>query len=357
MNKTPTPQRQAKQNAFFKSPRGVNWQQRKRLLHIQAWIIILAAYPLLAFAYAWPQHFRDASAEWPTVAWTAFAIRTFVYHLGLLLFAVVALAAWRRCRRLVITGLPVLLLAIGPTWWQYRPLATPAIDGETFTVMSVNLLAHNRQTAPIIEEIKAARPDILLIQEYSNHWHTAIDKAIGADYPHRTIVLRDDSFGAAIYSRRPFKGRIERWVHLGNGTEPQMRVVVEINGRDVALYNIHVRPPLPGGYAIETKEQFADLLEHIAAEELPVIIAGDFNFSERSSQAAALRVRGISEAHELGGWGRGTTWPVLGPFRWLPGLRIDHIYLTGGLTCTDCQTGQGQGSDHRPVIATLGFAR
>jgi len=357
MNETPTPTQQEKPNACFISPRGATWQQRKRLLRVQAWIVILASYPLLAFAYALPHDFRDESTAWAILSWTAFCIRTFVYHLGILLFAVIAIAAWRRCRNLVVAGLPVLLVAVGPTWWQYRPHATPTISGETLTVMSVNLLAHNRRTDPIIGEIKTARPDILFLQEYSGPWHAAIDDAVGADYPHKAVIRRDDSFGAAIYSRRPFKGRIERWVDLGSGSEPQMRVVVEIDGRNVALYNIHFRPPRPRDYRIETRKQFADLLEHIAAETLPVIVVGDFNFTERSPQAAALRALGVSEAHDLGGWGRGTTWPVLGAARWLPGLRIDHIYLTGGFTCTGCRTGQGLGSDHRPVIATIGFAR
>lgn len=357
MNDNATTPSQDEPRAFFARLRGTSWQRRKRLLTAQAWIVILASYPVLAFAYLWPQDFRDASSGWPTVAWTAFAIRTFAYHLGLVLFAILAVAAWRRARRLVIAGLPVLLLTVGPTCWQCRPRATPEIDGETLTVMSVNLFAYNRQTAPIIGEILAAQPDILFLQEYGCDWHTAMDQAIGADYAHKTVVPRDDCFGAAIYSRRPFKGRVERWVPLGSGTEPQMRIVVEIAGRDVALYNIHVRPPLPGANAVETKEQFGDLLKHIAAEEIPVILAGDFNFDERSAQAAALHDRGVREAHDLGGWGRGTTWPVLGVLRWLPGLRIDHIYLTGDLTCTDCQTGEGQGSDHRPVTAKIGFAR
>lgn len=93
----------------------------------------------------------------------------------------------------------------------------------------------------------------------------------------------------------------------------------------------------------------------LAAEALPVIVGGDFNFTENSTNALVLRRQGLADAHSVGGWGRGATWPVNSFFRWIPSVRLDHIYLGGGLTCAECRTGTGEGSDHRPVIAGIGF--
>ncbi len=42
----------------------------------------------------------------------------------------------------------------------------------------------------------------------------------------------------------------------------------------------------------------------------------------------------------------------MGPLRWLPGIRIDAIYLRG-LVCLDHRTGAALGSDHRSLIADV----
>ncbi|MBU0509662.1 endonuclease/exonuclease/phosphatase family protein [bacterium] len=289
-------------------------------------------------------------------AWAAFVIRTFVFQFGLLLLVIACVAAWKKQKRMALATLPLLVVTVGPAVLQYLPVASPAVSGESVTVMSVNLLMINKTTEPIISEIKAADPDILLLQEYTPDWHEALTAAIASEYAHIREIQREDSFGAAIYSKRPFNGHVNTYLPLGRATEPQIRGVVEIDGREVAVYNIHFLPPWGLDYVIETRCQFADLRDRLEAEELPVILCGDFNFTERSLQASSLRRAGILEAQDLGGRGRGTTWPVSSFFRWIPSVRLDHIYISNHLTCTDCRTGTGRGSDHRPVIARIGFA-
>ncbi len=311
---------------------------------------------MILFTYLWPAGFRNTSTAFVAAAWAAFIIRTFLFQFGLLLLVITTIAAWKKHKRLALATLPLLAVTLGPAAWQYMPSAPPDVNGESVTVMSVNLLMINQATEPIISEIKAADPDILFLQEYTPHWHEALSAAIASEYPHIRQIQRDDSFGAAVYSKRSFKGRVNTHLPLGRATEPQIRAVVEVDNREVAIYNIHFLPPWGMDYVIETRAQFADLRGRLEAEQLPVIVCGDFNFTERSPQAAALRHTGILESHDLGGWGRGTTWPVSSFFRWIPSIRLDHIYISNHLTCTDCQTGTGQGSDHRPVIARIGFA-
>ncbi len=283
--------------------------------------------------------------------------RTFLFHFGIVVLVIAAVAGWKRKWRLLAATVPLLLITVGPGAWQYRPRPAPPMAGETLTVMSVNLLMVNETTAPIIREIEAAAPDVLLLQEYTDHWHTSLQDAVGADYPHIVYFPRDDSFGAAVYSRRPFVGKVQRYVPLGSANEPQMRAVIEHADRQVAIYNIHLLPPWGMEYTIERRSQVADLCDLFESEPLPVIIGGDFNFTESGPQADALSRIGLEDSFDLGGWGRGTTWPVNSFFRWVPSLRLDHIYVSSELTCTSCRTGQGGGSDHRPVIAQIGFAQ
>jgi hypothetical protein len=47
------------------------------------------------------------------------------------------------------------------------------------------------------------------------------------------------------------------------------------------------------------------------------------------------------------------TWPVNSFFRYLPGVRVDHVYASKHLAFTRLTTGTGEGSDHRPLVAEI----
>jgi endonuclease/exonuclease/phosphatase (EEP) superfamily protein YafD len=334
-----------------------SWSHRKHMLRREAGVLVIGSYAALAFAYLWPQDFRNTSQAYVAVSLVAFMIRVFMFHLGLLLAVVAVVSLRTRQRRLLAATAPLILATLGPAAWSYRPKARPSVSGEAVTVMSVNLLMVNKDTGPLTEEIRASGADIVFLQEYTEHWHAALRAALAQDYPYECHVCRDDSFGAAVYSSRPFLSEPELNLSLGLSSLPQIRAVVDISQRPVAIYNVHLLPPTSLKYTTENRLQFADLIDQLAAESMPFILAGDFNFTETTPQAAVLRRVGTVEAYAVGGWGRGSTWPVNSFLRYLPGFRLDHIYLGNGLTCSDCQTGIGRGSDHRPVIAKIGFSR
>jgi endonuclease/exonuclease/phosphatase (EEP) superfamily protein YafD len=248
-----------------------------------------------------------------------------------------------------------MLFTMLPTAVQSLPRrAEPVAVSPRLRVMSVNLLMVNTDTAGIIGEIKAEQPDVLMLQEYTAGWHNAIQRELGAAYPHSSVVMREDSFGIAVYSRTAFVGDVVQFP-LGRAGVEQMRAEVDLRGgHRLALYNVHLLPPRTPLYTGEHRLQFDDLVNALRAEPLPYVVCGDFNFPETTPQHAALKRAGAREAHELAGRGRGATWPVNGVFRYLvPGIRIDHVYLGSPLTATRCETGIGRGSDHRPVVVDV----
>jgi endonuclease/exonuclease/phosphatase (EEP) superfamily protein YafD len=333
-----------------------DWQERKRLLRRDAWTLVITAYVLLVLAYAWPQDFRSESQGYNLACYGLFMIRTFLWHIGLVALLVGVAAAWRKAWPIAAAALPLIVVTLAPELVHFLPKRPATVQGQPITVMSVNLLYCNLRTGPIIEEIRTADPDVLLLQEYTSDWHRAMQETIGGRYPHIAYVTRDNPFGAAIYSRRPFIGQIETRLSLGNVGTPQMRAVVEVDGRQVAIYNIHLQPPYGLMRTRLTRHQLADLRDLLAKESLPAIVSGDFNFTDRSPNAGLLREAGLVDTHEAVGWGRGSTWPVDSFFRYMPGIRLDHIYVSDQIACTRSYTGIGSGSDHRPVIATLGWS-
>ena len=279
------------------------------------------------------------------------------FHLGLLLLAIALVAAFTRGRRLFLAAAPPVLFALAPAWLGWFPRTPPAIrpGSPQLRVMSCNLLMVNRDVAPILAEVRAARPDVLLLQEYSDGSHEAAKAALAGDYPYSSVVTRDDSFGVAIYSRLPFVGDVDNRLPLGRAGVEQTRAVVRVDGRDVAVYNVHLLPPRRLDYTVDGRLQFADLLETLSGEKLPYVVAGDLNLTGDTPQHADLRRVGALDAHDVAGRGRGSTWPVNAFFRYLPGLRMDHVYAGNGLVPVSCRTGEGRGSDHRPVVAEVSW--
>jgi endonuclease/exonuclease/phosphatase (EEP) superfamily protein YafD len=337
-----------------------SWSQRKRMLRVEAWAVVIGAYVLFTLAYAWPQDYRNESPAYVLVAWAAFLVRVLQFHLGLLLGAIGLVAAFGRGRRLFLTVSPLVLFLLGPPLWSYlnSPMGagrSPAADqSPALRVMSANLLMVNHDTQGIIDEILAARPDVVLLQEYTDHWHAAVKPALSQEYPFSSVVTQDDSFGVAVYSRTPFvDGDVDNHLPLGRSLVPQTRAVVRFAGREVAVYNVHLLPPRNLDYAREGRLQFADLLKTLSGEKLPYVVAGDWNFTGDVPQHRDLARLGARDAHDLAGTGRGATWPVNSFLRYLPGLRFDHVYVGPGLTAAGSEVGLGRGSDHRPVIADV----
>jgi len=331
------------------------WRERRKKLRRDAWFIIIALYIGLGFAYLFPTHATSTSPLYIWPVWVAFLIRVFIFHEGLVALGIFLVTClFRRWRMAAVTG-PVVLVALGPAIAQYFPRSNPQAPFTAMTVVSINLLMVNETTGPIIEELQTADPDVILFQEYTFDWHEAIAAKLGNDYPYVTYDARDDSFGTAIYSRFPFVSKPENYLPLGSSPLPQIRAVVEIGRSRIAIYNVHLLPPINYEYIVETRLQFANLARLLSEERLPVILGGDFNFTERTPQADRLADIGLRNTHHLAGWGRGTTWPNLSVFRLLPAIRLDHIFLSSELTCSESTVGTGEGSDHRPVLAKIGF--
>jgi endonuclease/exonuclease/phosphatase (EEP) superfamily protein YafD len=335
-----------------------NWEDRRRILRREAWLLVVAAYPLLAFSYLWPQDWRNQAPAYVAVSWAAFIVRVFQYHAGLVLLIILAIAVLRKHRRLAMAAMPPVLFTLGPALVQFIPHQPEPSIGPRFRVMTANLLMVNADTDGIVGEVVAAKPDVLMLQEYTEHWHAAFQKALAKDYPYNSVVMRDDSFGIAIYSRTPFAAEVDQRFPLGRAGVEQMRAEVEIGGKRLALYNLHLLPPRTLLYTGEHRLQVADLVDTLHNEKLPYVVCGDFNFPDLSPQQSALKRAGAREAHQLAGYGRGATWPVIYAFRYLmPGIRIDDVYLGPQLTATSCETGEGRGSDHRPVVVDVAFRR
>lgn len=318
-----------------------------------AWLVVACAYVALLFGFLFPQDWREESRAYILFATGAFLVRTFIFHLGLVLALIALTAACRKHARLAAFALPLWIVCHGPALLSCLPRSATSSDNPALKVMSANLLGSNTDTEGILAEITAFKPDILVLQEYRPHWHEALWTALRDDYPYFCFEIRRDNFGQALYSRFPFARPPETDLPLGDAATPQTRAVVRFGGRELAVYNIHLMPPMGVANARRHRQEFSDLLDRLAREELPVVLCGDFNFTNDSAFADDLAQLGLADVHRLCGRGRGATWPVVRFYRYLPGLRLDYIFVTKELRGVESGVGVGRGSDHRPIWARV----
>src|SRR4051812_43637474 len=77
-----------------------DWKRRKSLLRAEVWLVILASYVLLGFAYLWPQDWRNESTLYVIASWIAVTVRMLQVHLGIVLLVIAVAAGLLRGRRM-----------------------------------------------------------------------------------------------------------------------------------------------------------------------------------------------------------------------------------------------------------------
>ena len=200
--------------------------------------------------------------------------------------------------------------------------------------------------------------DLVLIQETPGLSELQ-ELEVAQDY---TLIYGGERRGNAVFSKYPVLE--ERNISLEGGWEAQ-RLVVEVDGRELAVYNVHLLLPLNlrpvestvgqllgARYDERTRNaQIRVLLRELETEKLPYIVAGDFNLSEYSpvySELAAV----MRDSYREVGQGFGFSWHSSLAF-----LRIDYIWHSSALTAVRSLRGKRFDSDHYPVVSELAWTR
>ena len=343
-------------------------QAARRGLVVVVWLACIGAFAVLVLMMLEDTPLQSASSRALSVAYIAFMCRTFALHgaLAALFFAVLAFSLRQR----VAGSALVVLSASFSAPYVALLVGRESIDAQSppsreVRILSMNVLLTNVDPQPALAFIREHEPDVVMVQEHTPAWHKALTASLAQDYPFVVNEMRNDAFGQAIFSRHPFAEppvlRLSERTQAASARvtgaqglhDPQIRVVLDIDGQHLVLQNVHTVPPADKALFYEQRVQFSEFIDLARTETRPLLMAGDFNATSNSRHIQHLLAAGMRDANAIAGTGLGNTWPDLGPLRYLPRIRIDHTLVNARVSVRRHILGPSIGSDHRPLLTCI----
>jgi endonuclease/exonuclease/phosphatase (EEP) superfamily protein YafD len=291
------------------------------------WGLVPVALPWLWFVVRG----ADGPADLAAVALPAVGFMAFVVALVLLGFHRYVAGATAASLFVVC-----LVAGVGPR----LPLRTAApLPG--ITVISDNVLGANRVPEEAALAMASREADVM----------------VGVEMGARFIMhMREDTERYPYSSRSGAQGVWSRWpienlpTPAGLPANRIARFAIDADGLRIVVYAVHLLNPLHEIAFADQRDSVERLVESVAAETDPVIVAGDLNLSDRSTGYRLLEAT-MHDAMRTGWWAASTY--RYGLWRELS-LRIDHLFVPGDWCAVDAKTFGVPGSDHRGIESTVG---
>jgi endonuclease/exonuclease/phosphatase (EEP) superfamily protein YafD len=224
----------------------------------------------------------------------------------------------------------------------------------------------------VLNAVVEAAADVVLMQETHVGWEALISQRaeLAQAYPHRFFM--DDGMKSAggqsilskvpVLQQREIKAPVQgSWFRIWLGE-------FDFGERTTWIASVHLRPPLDddGTAGLLTMTRTSHVrrqeLEHLLlvledqGEDLSrVIVAGDFNETDRHNAMDLMREHGFRDALALTS-GHTHWWPLTalaGTQRVVLRSRLDHAMYGAAFECLGCEIRpgcEGNSSDHLPVL-------
>ncbi len=328
----------------------------KRVLRV-LWFVVLFGVMIYGLSATGYVALRLLVGErWDTIAFA----NNFVpwWALGGLIAALIAIFSRWRWPLLALQA-PILILFVvvyGELFWPNRD-AAEAGNNIPLTAATYNTLSLQSDPQQVLTVINALDADVIGLQEVGPDLADLL--AQQQKYPYQALHPAESEHGVALLSRYPILEEqvfspFQKYVR-------HLRVLVDINGTQVAIYVVHPHTPHPyfppTAYNTQFRdEQLAALRQRLKTDTIPILVLCDCNTTDQSDAYRAMDKILVDSFREAG-WGLGFTFPA----RILEGeldvprmIRIDYVWHNEFFVATNAQVGHDSGtSDHRPVIVNL----
>ena len=247
---------------------------------------------------------------------------------------------------IVIQAYDVLPYLIGP---KRVPDAEAADPDNTVSILLANVLITNQESGELLRIIRERDPDMLLLMEVNDRWMEQLAE-LDEEYPHSMKYPTDNAYGMALYSRFPLGDRQTRFFNQQD--VPSFHTVVALpSGRSFLFHGMHPVAPVPSKKYPDNKGEkevaFGALSQLLAEEELPLIVAGDYNDVSWSHTARLFQDAGNLRNVRLG---RGL-YNSFDAHSWYMRWPLDHYFVSQEFAVEELARLPDFGSDHFPMYA------
>lgn len=261
------------------------------------------------------------------------------YAAALLLcgLALLLLRHWKSATASLLAGLVIVT-----TFLPLQRPFPPASGTSRLKLISYNVNTANPRHGDVLRFLENEDADVIFLMEVNEAWMQSL-RPLEARYPHRIASPREDNFGIALYSKRPFEGGEQAFGDYGL---PWTDITVS----GLRILAVHPMPP-SGAEHSEMRNQ--QLLEAAAAlkGQPRAILCGDLNLTPYSPWFREILARGklqdISPPFS-------PTWMRHYPLFAIP---IDHVLLGTGLTLVNRRVEPALGSDHNALAVEIAETR
>jgi endonuclease/exonuclease/phosphatase (EEP) superfamily protein YafD len=220
--------------------------------------------------------------------------------------------------------------------------------GDVLKFVTYNVLASNDRHEEVISFLREEDADVVFLMEVTPAWGERL-RGLNESYPHQIRQERRGPFGVLLLSRFPLKEKHLRY--YGVSGQPSVEAVIEWGGEDLRIVGTHPMPPYGRETSGQRNEQLKIMNDHFRRHDgESLVVAGDFNVTPFSVHYGAF-LEGTELRDSALGFGVSPTWNRHFPWVAIP---IDHVFVSDDVAVLDRRVGPACGSDHSPVIVTLG---
>jgi endonuclease/exonuclease/phosphatase (EEP) superfamily protein YafD len=296
----------------------------------------------------------------------AFAIIVNVVPLGARLFWMLELTTHFRAQYVVVTVVVLALAVLRRRWgmaaalaaagavsvaallpYVPRSLATEAVavsGTAPLKVLTVNVSYRQFQAKRLLESVREASPDVLVVQELTPHAEKVLAE-LDNEFPHYRKFPADGAYGIGLWS----KHELESGSTIALGRLPAIEARVLGPSGTFTIIGVHLSAPVTRRRAAARNQQLAELAARAAAIKGPLIVVGDFNTTPYSPYFTTwLETSGLTDSRR--GRTLSTSWPTM--LRWA-GIPIDHVAVNDGFTILSHRRLRNFESDHFGAVVEV----
>jgi endonuclease/exonuclease/phosphatase (EEP) superfamily protein YafD len=232
-----------------------------------------------------------------------------------------------------------------PAWTSASP---------SFPVLDANVYEGNPSMDGYARQIRGARPGLVTLEEATPPDVAQLRGSGALDgLPYQFTVDRYDPWAFLIASRYPLEGTHVLYRHR---LPFMVQTTVALPTGPERLWVVHTIAPLPASFD-EWTGQLAAIGAAVHRQGTAhLLVVGDFNATWGNRGFRQVLDEGMTDGAAARGDALATTWSQTAPLV-PPLVRIDHVLTGAGTAVTSVRTAEGEGSDHRELLAEVAFRR